>query len=59
MKQKHYWKKVLLFLVIMGGIYFITESFLVSLGIMLLLFVADALLWEYEENQKIKRRRES
>lgn len=41
----------------MGGIYYITESFLVSLGILLLLFVADALLWEWEENQKIKKRK--
>lgn len=53
------WKKVLLFLAIMGGIYYITDgSFVVSLGILLLLIVADALLWEWEENRKIKKRKE-
>lgn len=52
------WKKTLFFLVLMGGLYYITSSFLVSLGVLLLLFVADALLWEWEENQKIKKREE-
>ncbi len=57
MKQKIVWKKALLFLVIMGGLYYITSSFLISLGIILILFVIDALLWEWEENRKIKQRK--
>lgn len=57
--KKYNWKRVLLFLAIMGGIYYITGgSFVVSLGVLLLLIVADALLWEWEENRKIKRRKQ-
>lgn len=57
--KKYNWKRVLLFLAIMGGIYYITGgSFVVSLGVLLLLIVADALLWEWEENRKIKKRKE-
>ena len=41
----------------MGGLYYITSSFLISLGIILILFVIDALLWEWEENRKIKQRK--
>ncbi|MDD6552228.1 MAG: transporter [Prevotellaceae bacterium] len=41
MKQKLNWKMVLLFLFVAGGLYYITSSFLMSLGILLLLFVAD------------------
>lgn len=54
------WKKVLLFLVMMGGIYYISGcSLAISLGVLLLLVVADALLWEWDENRKIKKRKEA
>lgn len=56
--KKYNWKRVLLFLVIMGGIYYITGgSFILSLAVLLLLIVADALLWEWDENRKIKKRK--
>lgn len=56
--KKFDWKHTLLFLIIAGGIYYLSGgSFAISLGSLLLLFVADALLWEWEENQKIKRRK--
>lgn len=52
-------KHLLMFLIIAGGLYFISGgSFAISLGVLLLLFVADALLWEWEENQKIKKRKQ-
>lgn len=48
------WKKVLLFLFISAGLIFLTRSLLMSIGIMLLLFVVDALLANYEYRQHTK-----
>ncbi|MDY4411112.1 MAG: hypothetical protein SPL67_07840 [Prevotella sp.] len=48
------WKKVLLFLFISAGLIFLTHSLLMSIGIMLLLFVVDALLANYEYRQHTK-----
>lgn len=39
MKTKIDWKKVILFILICGGLIYITESYLMSFGILLLLFV--------------------
>lgn len=57
MNMKFDWKRALFFFILMGGIYLITESFWVSLGIMLLLFVVDYFLQLLDE--KIKRNREN
>ncbi|KXB39987.1 hypothetical protein HMPREF1870_01812 [Bacteroidales bacterium KA00344] len=48
------WKKALIFLLISAGLIYITKSILMSIGIILLLFVADSLLadWEYRRNTK-------
>ena len=48
------WKKGLLFLFISAGLIFLTHSLLMSIGIMLLLFVVDALLANYEYRQHTK-----
>lgn len=48
------WKKVLLFLFISAGLIFLTHSLLMSIGIMLLLFVVDALLANYEYRHHTK-----
>lgn len=57
------WKKALLFLFVVGGIYFIvsvllrlSHPFLITLGVLLLLFVGDALAQEADYRLKIKRR---
>jgi uncharacterized membrane protein (DUF106 family) len=43
------WKKALLFLLVSAGLVFLTRSLLMSVGIVLILFVIDGLLvnWEY------------
>ncbi len=48
------WKKGLIFLLISAGLIYITKSILMSLGIVLLLFVIDGLLanWEYRKKTK-------
>lgn len=56
MKQKIHidWKKVLLFLVVSAGLMYITRSVLMSAGVLLLLFVIDSLLanWEYRRKTR-------
>lgn len=39
MNTKIDWKKVVIFIVICGGLIYITESYLMAFGILLLLFV--------------------
>lgn len=39
METKIDWKKVIMFIIICGGLIYITESYLMSFGILLLLFV--------------------
>lgn len=53
-KIKLDWKHTLFFFILMGGILYITESFMMSLGILLLLFVVDYLLQQLEEKLKEK-----
>ena len=38
------WQKIAVFLLICAGLVFLTHSFWMSLGIMMLLFVVDALI---------------
>lgn len=60
MKQKIQinWKRFLLFFFVILGIYYITQSFLMSLGIILLLFVIDNFLKEYDDKKRRERERE-
>lgn len=53
-KTKINWKLAILFLVVTGGLIFITHSFLMSLGILLLLFVGDHFAQEFDERRKRK-----
>ncbi|MGI6243420.1 MAG: hypothetical protein ACOYJK_07820 [Prevotella sp.] len=57
MKPKLYldWKKALIFLFVSAGLIYITKSILMSIGIVLLLFVVDSLLADWEYRRKTKR----
>ena len=48
------WKKVIVFLLISAGLIFLTHSLLMSIGIVLLLSVVDALLANYEYRKQTK-----
>lgn len=58
MKLRFDWKKIVIFTIVSGGLIVLTDSFLMSLGIILLLFVVDNLLAEWERKQKNKNDRE-
>jgi hypothetical protein len=49
------WKKALIFLLVSAGLIYITKSILMSIGIILLLFVADSLLADWDYRRKTKR----
>ncbi|MBP5257348.1 MAG: transporter [Prevotella sp.] len=55
MKQKINLQQVLIFIIVGGGLIYITESFLMSLGILLLLFVIDYAIADYFDTKKRKR----
>lgn len=57
-KIKLDWKHTLFFFLLMGGIYYLTESFMMSLGIMLLLFVLDYFLQILDEKLKERSRKD-
>ena len=52
MKQNIKINHLILMLVVCGGIYALTGSFLMTLGIVILLLVVDALLAQYERKKK-------
>ncbi len=49
MKLNINWKRFLVFFIVIGGIYMLTKSFWMTLGIVLLLFVIDHFLKAYDE----------
>lgn len=57
MKAKFHidWKKFLVFLFVSAGIYCLTRSFTMTLGILLLLIVADFLLADWDDTRRRKR----
>lgn len=57
MKAKFHidWKKSLVFLLVSAGLYFLTRSFTMTLGILLLLIVADFLLADWDDTRRRKR----
>lgn len=59
-KIKLDWKHTLFFFLLMGGIYYLTESFFMSLGIMLLLFVVDYFIQilDYKLKQRANHEKE-
>lgn len=54
MKAIFDWKKTLVFLLVAAGLIFLTHSFVMSLGIFLLLLVADHFLAEHEERKQVR-----
>ena len=60
MKQKIQinWKRFLLLFVVIFGIYHLTQSFWMTLGIILLLFVVDNFLKEYDDKKRRERNRQ-
>ena len=51
MKYKFDWKRWLLVLIVSAGLLVLTRSFLMSLGIMMLLLLIDRLLAEWEKKR--------
>ena len=49
------WKKTAIFLSVSAGLLYLTRSALMSIGIMMLLFVVDALIVNYEYRQQTRR----
>ena len=46
------WRKVVLFLVISAGLLYLTRSVLMAAGVIMLLFVVDSLISDYEYRRK-------
>lgn len=49
------WKKALVFLAVSAGLIFITRSIWMSIGIVLVLFIIDSLLADWEYRRKTKK----
>lgn len=49
------WKKIVVFLLISAGLIYLTRSLLMSIGIVMILFVIDALLANYEYRKQTKK----
>ena len=56
MKVKIDWKRVALLVFVAILLLYITKSFFMSLGIMMILLLIDALLAQWEDNRKNKDR---
>jgi hypothetical protein len=54
--SKSYLVRILLFLVICAGLMYLTDSFFMSLGILLVLFVLDEFIRRWEEKRVRGRR---
>ena len=51
-KLKIDWRKVVLFLVISAGLLYLTRSVLMAAGVIMLLFVVESLISDYEYRRK-------
>lgn len=49
------WKKIVLFLLVSAGLIYLTQSLLMSIGIVMILFVIDALIANYEYRQQTRK----
>lgn len=52
MKVKLNWKKWLVFLIVAAGLIYLTRSFMMSLGIFMLLLIIDWALGEYDKKHQ-------
>lgn len=55
MKIKLNWKYFLVFFVVIGGLYYITRSWLVTSGVLILLLLIDGLLREYDNKKRAEK----
>lgn len=56
MKHQIDWKKVVVFFLVAGGLVFITGSFLMSLGIFILLFIVDGLIAQWQNKKEFEKK---
>jgi uncharacterized membrane protein YfcA len=59
MEAKINWKLVISFIIIIGGLIYITESYLMTIGIMLLLFVAYDFVLKKAKDEEEKEKKEN
>ena len=59
MEAKINWKLVISFIIIIGGLIYITESYLMTIGIMLLLFVAYDFVLKKAKDEEEKEEKEN
>lgn len=55
MKIKINWKMFLVFFIIIGTLYYLTNSFWITAGIMVLLLMIDGFLRDYENKKRGKK----
>ncbi len=55
MKVNINWKHFLLLFIVIGGLYYITRSILITCGIMAILLLIDGLLMQYEHRKRGER----
>ncbi|ATV53658.1 hypothetical protein [Prevotella intermedia] len=58
MKIKVNWKMFLVFFVVIGGLYYITQNFWITAGIMVILLLIDGFLREYEFKKRGEKQAE-
>lgn len=58
MKIKISWKEFLLFFVVISLLYYITSSFWITAGILVVLLLIDGLLREYERRKRGEKQSE-
>jgi hypothetical protein len=58
MEAKINWKLVVSFIIICGGLIYITNSYLMTLGILLLLFVAYGFVLDKAKEEEEKQKKE-
>ncbi|ATV28065.1 hypothetical protein CTM63_02255 [Prevotella intermedia] len=58
MKIKVNWKMFLVFFVVIGGLYYITQNFWITAGIMVILLLIDGFLREYDFKKRGEKQAE-
>ncbi|PDP68236.1 hypothetical protein [Prevotella intermedia] len=58
MKIKVNWKMFLVFFVVIGGLYYITQNFWITAGIMVILLLIDGFLREYDLKKRGEKQAE-
>lgn len=56
MKHQIDWIKVVVFFLVAGGLVFITGSFLMSLGIFILLLIVDGLIAQWQNKKEFEKK---